>query len=108
MTPITLWHELRQTRLITVLWERIQLLEQQCTLRRHENQILTLKCDALTAQLEASRLQHAKALQRVDSLEVALEHVYFDLSSYKRQRRKERMALRTWITRQTQPRITTN
>lgn len=108
MTPLALWHELRRTRLLTALWERIKLLEERCTLQRYENQLLTLKCESLAAQLEASRLMHAKALQRVDTLEVALEHVYCDLDTCKRRHRKERAAARTWITRQTQPRITAN
>lgn len=108
MTPLALWHTLRQTRLIAALWDRIELLEERCALRRHENQLLTLKCESLAAQLEASRLMHAKAVQQVDRLEVALEHLYFDLDRYRRRHRKERAAARTWITRQTQPRITAN
>lgn len=105
---MTLWHALRQTRLIAALIERIRLLEERCALCRHENQLLSLRCESLAAQLETSRLLHAKALQQVDRLEVAQEHLYFELNSHKRRHRRQRLAMRSWITRQTKPRITAN
>lgn len=108
MNPLTLWHELRQSRLVLALWDRIRLLEERCDLRRQENAILTLKCEVLTAQLETSRLQHARALQQVDRLEVVVEHLHDQAARCQRMRRKEQTALRTWITREITPQINCN
>ncbi len=104
----TIWHQFRRTDLVAALWDCINCLETRCGHLRHENALLVCKCETYAAQLEASRIQHAKALQRVDSLEVALEHAYGELQANKRIRRKERRAARMWITRTVQPRITVN
>lgn len=108
MTPVALWHELRQTRLIAALWDRIQLLEDRCGLLRTQAEVLTARNDAVLAQLETSRLLHAQAIQQVDRLEVALDQLQYELRSHKQRRRKERAAMRMWITRQKTPHITVN
>jgi len=108
MNPPKWWQDLRQTSLILALWNRIQILEDQSLLLRTQADLLTAKNDALTAQLETSRVLHAQEIQRTDRLQVALDELFCELRSHKQRRRKERAAMRMWITRQTEPRINAN
>jgi len=108
MTLIRLWDDLRQTRVITALYDRITYLEDRNLLLKSQADVLAAQNDARCAQLETSRLLHAKELQKVDRLELLVEQLQYEVRSHQARRRKERAAMRMWITRHKTPQISAN
>lgn len=63
---------------------------------------------ALETQLTICRAMLATTMRDRDKFEAAFNRTIAELASVKRLRRKERQALRTWITRETAPRAIYN
>ena len=93
---------------IAAIEEHLRLQRDEITFLRTEAKRKAAQAQAALAMLEASRTEHAKALQRADELETAVAHMDELLRNERNLRNSERMAARMWIKWVVRPRVTTN
>jgi hypothetical protein len=95
-------------RRVASLEERNRALAEEAAIHEQHAALATFHASGLAKLLDTARLEHGKALQRVDELEVALCEAHELLCGCAEMRRSERTAARTWLTRAVSGRVWVN